>query len=112
MIIKSYDFGQITVNQELFTSDLIIYSGKINSSWWRKKGHLLQLVDINEIINEKPEVIVIGTGYYGYMKIAKEVIKKLEDLSIKFYIEKTKKAVDLFNSIDSNNIIAAFHLTC
>lgn len=41
MTIASYSFGKITIDGQTFTSDLIIYPGRIDPSWWRREGHFL-----------------------------------------------------------------------
>ncbi len=112
MIIESYSFGRMKVNGSIFDSDLIIFSEKVKSNWWRSQGHYLQVRDLGEILDYQPEVLVIGTGYSGRMDVADEVKKELEAAGIKYYIEKSSKAVEIFNKIDSKKKVGAFHLTC
>jgi hypothetical protein len=64
MRITHYSFGRITVDDEIFTSDVVIYPDRINSSWWRKEGHLLQVADLKEIVKESVPFLIIGTGYF------------------------------------------------
>ena len=71
--IDSYSFGNITVNGRQYDSDLIIYPDRIDSSWWRKKGHTLCLEDIRDAIEAQPDVLVIGTGNMGRMSVARLV---------------------------------------
>jgi hypothetical protein len=33
MTIESYSFGKITIDGELFTSDVILYPDRIDSNW-------------------------------------------------------------------------------
>jgi len=44
--------------------------------------------------------------------VADEVKKELESAGIEYYIEKSSKAVEIFNKIDSEKKVGAFHLTC
>ncbi len=111
--IDSYSFGMITVDGKTYTSDVIIFPDRVNPSWWRKEGHLLQLIDLTEVFEEKPDVLIIGTGYSGIMKVADETVKALQGKNIDLYIEKTNIAVDIFNSIENDRkAIATLHLTC
>lgn len=104
--IDTYSFGKITI-------DGIIYPGRINSSWWREEGHRLRIEDLAKVIEEKPDVLVIGTGFYGYMKVEQSVIEELSKRNIEVHIEKTGKATELYNQINEDKkAIAAFHLTC
>lgn len=113
MKIEKYSFGKITIKGETHTKDLIIFPDKIQSNWRRKKGHLLQLQDLNSVLNFKPTTIIIGTGAYGLMKIDKHVLKELKERKIDLIEEKTKKAIEIYNQINkTNKVIAGLHLTC
>ena len=112
-MIESYNFGKIIINSEEYHSDIIIYKNSIDDKWWRKKSHNLCIEDIQEIFDKKPEVLIIGTGYYGLMKVPLELIKYLESNNIEVIIKKTKDACDEYNTLyQKKNVIAAFHLTC
>ncbi|MEO0260682.1 MAG: MTH938/NDUFAF3 family protein, partial [candidate division WOR-3 bacterium] len=90
MKIEKYDFGEIVVNGKKYTRDLIIFPDKIKENWWRKEGHSLCIEDLKEVIEYKPEILIIGTGYSGVMEVKEEVIKELERNNIKVIIKKTK----------------------
>ncbi len=113
MKIEHYSFGKITINGKTYTSDVIIYPGRVDSSWWRKEGHYLQVVDLTDVINAKPEVLIIGTGYSGVMVVPKETISHLESKGIEVHVARSEKAVEMFNKLQKEKIvIAALHLTC
>jgi hypothetical protein len=67
MMIDSYDFGRITINGRSYDQDLIIFPDKIKAGWWRKEGHRLQMEDLDDVLESEPEVLIVGTGYYGEM---------------------------------------------
>lgn len=103
----------MVVNGDVYTSDLIIFPDKINPSWWRKSGHQLCLEDLESVFSELPDAIVIGTGFMGAVKVKEEVIQTVNSKGILLIIEKTKKAVHVFNDLSSNKkTVGAFHLTC
>jgi hypothetical protein len=113
MKIEHYSFGRITIDGKTYTSDVIIYPDRVDSSWWRKEGHLLQIADLKDIMSVKIPVLIIGTGFYGTMRVPKETLEYLKSNKIEVYIEKTQKAVGLYNEIASTKpAIAALHLTC
>lgn len=113
MKIEHYSFGNITIDGKTYTSDVIIYPGRVDASWWRKEGHCLRVVDLADIIKAKPEVVIVGTGYSGVMVVPKETISDLESKGIEVHVERTGKAVELFNNIQKDKVvIAALHLTC
>jgi len=113
MTIDHYSWGKITVDGKTFTSDVIIYPERVDSSWWRKEGHNVQVADLADVINALPEVVVIGTGALGVMKVPKETVSHLEAKGIELHIMKTGKAIELFNTLKKEKrVVAALHLTC
>jgi hypothetical protein len=112
-MIEHYNFGHIIINGKEYNSDLIIFIDHIDDNWWRKEGHNLCIDDVKEIINKKPDILIIGTGFYGLMKVSPEIRKYLESIGIKLIVKKTKDACDEYNNLHQNKkVIAAFHLTC
>ena len=113
-MIENYSFGQILINGEKYNSDLIIFKDRIYDSWWRKEGHNLCIDDIKEIIDEKPDTLIIGTGCYGLMKVPEELIEHIKSSGTKqVIVKKTGDACTEYNKLyKNNNLIAAFHLTC
>ncbi|GAG74540.1 unnamed protein product [marine sediment metagenome] len=80
----------------------------------RKEGHNLCIDDIKEIINKKPDILIVGTGYYGLMKVPEELIEHIKSSGIKqIIVKKTGDACNEYNKLcKKKNIVAAFHLTC
>jgi hypothetical protein len=112
-MIESYTFGRIVISGKVYTSDLIISPNRIEPSWWRKKGHRLCLQDLQGVLEQDFEALVVGTGYTGLMKVEQEVKQYAESRGFQLIIEKTKKAVEIFNSLCAHKkTIGAFHLTC
>ncbi|MCM8766133.1 MAG: MTH938/NDUFAF3 family protein [Candidatus Omnitrophica bacterium] len=111
--VEGYRFGEILIEDKLYRSDLIIYPHKIDASWWRKAGHILCLEDIKEVLAEKPEVIIIGTGAAGLLSVLEEVKEKTKALGIELVIHPTDKACQEYNKISKEKkTIACLHLTC
>ncbi len=112
-IIDSYQFGLIVVNGKKYTSDVIIFPQSIKGSWWRRSGHELCREDIAEVMTENPEVLVVGTGASGLMKVLPEVQQVVEDQGIKLIVEVTDKACHTYNQFCcSRRAVAALHITC
>lgn len=108
-MINSYSFGNINIDSNKFSKDLIIFPDHINSNWRRKTGHLLTEDDITEIIDYKPEILIIGTGVSGLMKVD----DKVKNLGIELIIKKTAEAVTEYNRVyKEKKVVAALHLTC
>ena len=112
-IVDSYQFGQVVVNGKKYTSDVIIFPHRVIDSWWRKSGHQLCLDDIAEVLAENPEVLVVGTGASGLVKVLPEVKQSLEDQGIKLIAQPTSEACNIYNQLcHSQRVVAALHLTC
>lgn len=112
MRIDQYSFGKIVVDRTIYTKDVIIFPDRVLSPWWRKEGHLLQLEDLEEVLGERPEVLVIGTGYSGAMEVAHDLLQELAVEGIRVVVKKTPEAAGVFNILNVSKKIAALHLTC
>jgi uncharacterized protein len=61
-VIRSYTLGRITVNQEAYTSSLIVTPDRIVTDWRpRSVGHLTS-ADFDAVHALEPEVVLLGTG--------------------------------------------------
>lgn len=113
MKIEHYEFGKIVIDGKGYTKDVIVYPDRINSNWWRKEGHELAVSDLNEVMNESFEVLIVGTGYSGCMKILKETEEYLKNKEIELIAKKSEEACNLFNELNKKKrVIGAIHLTC
>ena len=112
-IIDAYQFGLIVVNGKEYSSDIIIFPRGLRSDWRRKRGHELCLEDIAEDITENPEVLIVGTGAFGLVKVLSEVKQAAQARGIKLITETTDEACNIYNQLcRSQKVIAALHLTC
>ena len=112
-MIDTYSFGRMVINGKTYTSDVILYPDKVDDSWWRKSGHLLQKEDLRDVIQYNPEILIVGTGAYGLMKILDEVKQFLEAEGIELISEETKEACKIYNELkERKKVVAAFHITC
>jgi len=112
-MIDSYEFGLIIINGKRYSSDVIIYPDKVKDDWWRKEGHLLGVDDLEDVIEENPEVIVVGIGNPGLMRVLPETEKHIKSKEIKLIIQSTPDACKSYNQLSSSQkVIALLHLTC
>ena len=112
-MINSYDFGRITIKGKRYNTDLQVFPDKVQAGWWRKEGHRLQIMDLREVLEAKPEVLVVGTGYSGMMAVPPETRTYVESEGIELVVQKTAEACKTFNRlVESRKVVAALHLTC
>jgi hypothetical protein len=97
-IIDSYQFGFIVVSGKKYASDVIIFPDSVRDNWRRKVSH---------------QVLVVGTGAAGLMKVLPEVHDDFDARSIKLIVEATDQACHTYNQLcHSQRVVAALHLTC
>jgi hypothetical protein len=90
-------------------SDLQVRSdGKTRKS---EKTHDLKMEHVQWLLEPKPQILIIGTGWDGAVKPQAD-IQKIKDCDVR--ILKTEEAVKEFNQIKRNNKKVAIHIhsTC
>ena len=111
--IDSYQWGKIVADGKTYTSDVIIFPHRVEGDWRRKRGHEVSPEDIGQIIQEKPEVLVIGTGNEGLVEVLPETKRYLEEQGIELIAQFTGEACQTYNRLcSSDKAVAALHLTC
>ena len=132
-MIEEYHFGSITIDGKSYNHDVEVRwtppthrppakGGPLEVlKWWRKESHFVYPEDVKRVIDQNPEVIVIGTGESGVMEVGQEAKKEIESRGIKLIIDVTEEAIKTFNIIceesieeegKSKKVIGLFHLTC
>ena len=119
-MIDDYSFGRITIDGSTYTADVIIYScgsvgpDRVDSSWWRLEGHKLQPDDLTDVFTAQPEVLVVGQGNPGLMRVAEATREAVVELGIELVVCKTKEACQRYNELatQGKTVVAALHLTC
>jgi hypothetical protein len=114
-MIDQYTTGShMIVDGTTYHQDLKIIRDEVKGNWWRKEGHRLDLDDIQDILSAEPEVLVIGTGYAGNLRIPGSVRQTIEGHHIKFISATTADATKTFNRLlaEGRDVAGAFHLTC
>jgi hypothetical protein len=110
--IDRYRFGEIVISGESYSHDIMLVAGRV-VKWWRRTGHEVAVVDLTEIIAAGPEVVIIGTGAYGAVRILPETGSFLASKGIKLIALPSQQACEKYNELRSKHqVAAAFHLTC
>ena len=112
-MIDSYEFGQIVIKGNKYNSDVIIYPDRIDSNWRIREGHELSISDLKDVIQSGPEMIIVGTGNPGFMKVLPECEKHIRSKGIELVVQPTEEACRTYNHLSVNKrVIALLHLTC
>ena len=110
--IDGYRFGRVLVDGEEHRRDVIVMPHRVVHGWWRRDGHALILEDLDEVLEELPEHLVIGTGADGRMRPEQATLDALRARGIVVDALPTGAAVRLFGELDPTRTAAALHLTC
>ena len=112
-MIEEYEFGMIRIDGKTYRADVIITPRGVIDNWWRKEGHRLCRLDLAAALAESPELLIIGTGHSGMMKVPGSLVEELTREGIRTIVEKTGDAVREWQGLGKgHNAVAALHLTC
>jgi hypothetical protein len=110
--IDGYSFGRIVVDGEEQTQDVILLPDRLVTNWWRADGHRLVLDDLDNVLEELPDHLLVGTGAYGQMRPDSEALAQLRERGIEVEALPTGEAVRRYGELDPRHTAAALHLTC
>jgi hypothetical protein len=104
--------GQIVVDGEEHTRDLVVLPDRVVSDWWRREGHSLVMDDLEQVQDELPERLIVGCGDHGQLRPHPAVIEALRARGIEVEALHTGEAVRRYGGSDERRTAAALHLTC
>lgn len=113
MRIEEYKFGMFKIDGKGYLDDIKIINNKVRY-WQDREAHLLKLENIKDLVEAKPDYIVIGTGASGFIEVGPEIKNFIEKNQIKLIIEKTDQACSTFNELikQKRKVAAILHATC
>ena len=119
--ITDLAWGQIEVategNVQRF-KDCKIWPGGAREWRWEETGTHhnpgIQPADLEDVLKKDVDVIVLGSGQLGRLKISPETEMLLHDRGIPYHLVNTEKAVQLFNALtqQGKRVGGLFHSTC
>lgn len=111
--IETYRFGHIVIDGQPHERDLIILPDRVIGGWWRQEGHALHPQDLQAVFEAAPDLLVVGQGAYGMMRITSETQQALQAAGIELTALPTQEACQTYNTARSERAVAAaLHLTC
>jgi len=113
-MIEAFSFGRIQVDGVSYSVDIKIINDRVVPQWWRSNGHIVEIEDVRDILEVKPEVLIIGKGEPGLMRTDASLKKELKKNHIRLIEEKTISAIRKFNQMAATGIhvSAGFHVGC
>jgi hypothetical protein len=110
--IDDYGFGRVTIDGRQETRDVIVLPDRVVRGWWRKEGHGLVLADLDEVLDELPRRLLVGTGAYGRLRPDADTLETLRARGVEVEVLPTAEAVRRYAELDPRKTAAALHLTC
>jgi hypothetical protein len=110
--LEGYRFGRILVDGREETKDLIVLPDRVLTNWWRKDGHSLVIEDLEDVLDDLPGRLIVGTGASEQMRPNPDAIKALEERGIEVELLPTPDAVGRYQESDPATTAVAAHLTC
>jgi hypothetical protein len=109
--INSFHFGSLTINNKTYDSDMMVsWDGELMP---RESSHTFSKEELMESLLKEPEIIIVGTGTAGCVKIEKDVQALARSKNVELIAKKTSEAIEEFNNTSrSKRVIAVFHVTC
>lgn len=112
MRLSGYRFGRIEVDGEEWTRDVAVLPDGAKP-WIRKEGHRVHPEDLREVLAASPQMVIIGTGYSGVLKVTPEAEEFMRQKGIELLTLKTAEAVEAFSELSpKRKVCALLHLTC
>lgn len=116
--IDETSFGSITISGEQYEKDIMIrLNGEVTK---RKKklskakygtSHIVSLDEAKYIYEDGAELLIIGSGQYGALKLSDEAIEFFRQQGCMVKLLPTPQAMDAWNDAEGS-VIGMFHLTC
>jgi hypothetical protein len=110
--IAGYRFGHVLVDDRELTRDVIVLPTRVLENWWRREGHELAWVDLEDVADELPSRLVVGTGANQRMRPDPAVLDRLRERGVEVECLPTDRAVARFAELDPAETAVALHLTC
>jgi len=109
-------FGSITIDGKTYDEEdnyIVSWDGEITGLHTAER-HVFGRPELEMILKKNPEMVIVGTGDSGLLRISEEVRKLCRDKRIELVEMISKVAIRKFNdAFNQEKKVAAFiHVTC
>lgn len=112
-------FGQVVINGREY-GDVLVIGEKVKERDEARLRvevgghHCLGEFEVEELLSNNPEIVVIGSGTAGAVRVTEEVEERFEAVGIELRILLTPEAITEFNRLyeEGKRVNALIHTTC
>ena len=92
----------------------ILLSPQGISAWHEREGHTLKPKMLVRALELQPEVIIVGNGVNGALKVGKKAYKAAQEAGVMLQVLKTPDACGAYNQLvrRGKNVVLLAHGTC
>lgn len=112
-------FGEVVINGRTWGDVLVVgdeVEARDDPRLEKELGtdHLVGDWELEKLLSNQPEIIIIGTGTAGGLRVTPEVRRKIEKLGTELIAATTPRAIKEYNSLIgmSKKVNALIHSTC
>ncbi len=108
--ITNISLGSIEVNRRKYDTTIIVFwDGEVLE---REKKKIFLKRDLLDILLKDPEIVIIGNGLAGNVKIEQSALDYSKFNGIELIVKATKEAAKEFNDLlRKKKVAAVFHIT-
>ncbi len=97
-MIDDFKYGCFRVDGKEFLGDLMMIQDKAHF-WQSRSGRELQMKELLDVLDSKPQIIVIGSGAGGLFKVPNNIIQDMYVKGIRVIVEKNTDAIKKYNEL-------------
>jgi hypothetical protein len=110
--IEDIAFARLVSAGKVYRSACIVSEKGVNGKWWRKNGMTFSPEDFDSVIESKPEIVILGTGFMNKASVLPETVQRFAATGIELEAVDSATAAARYNELlaKGRRVIGAFHL--
>jgi len=112
-MIDSYRFGSFVIDGKQYSCNIKLIRDKYAGTW-DHGPHIVKTEHVKDLVRDKPEIIIIGTGASGTLKVPIDVQEYIGSKGIRVIIQRSGEAINTYNELikKGKRVNALMHNTC
>jgi len=116
--VDKLSFGSIIIDGKKYSRDVLVFADgtvkKRRGGFLMFGSHNIKKEEVEELAQDTPEAIIIGTGTNGKAHIASEPQNWAKEKNLNLLVQPSHKAVARLNELSEQGkkVVALIHITC